>query len=170
MGQDKALLVVDGTAMARRVGDALVAAGAAEVLAVGGDLVALTALGLQGVPDAWPGDGPLPATLTALDVVAHDVALVVSCDLVAPAGGAMAAVVAALAGRPDAEVALPRDGAGELQWTHAAWRRSAGPALRAAWDGGARSLRRAAADLPRVEVPGLPAASLADADTPADLP
>jgi len=169
MGRDKALLPIGGVAMARRVADALAEAGAEEVLAVGGDGDALLRLGLDPRPDGWPGDGPLPATLTALAAARCDVVLVASCDLVAPDPAAMAAVVGALAAEPDALVAVPfRDG--HHHWTHAAWRRAAQDELRAAWDGGARSLKRAAADLPRAEPTGIPATALADADRPEDLP
>jgi molybdopterin-guanine dinucleotide biosynthesis protein A len=170
MGRDKALLEVDGEPMARRVADALHAAGAAEVVAVGGDLAALRTLGLAAHPDAVPGDGPLPATLTALDLVTSDIALVLSCDLVRPDAAAMASTVEALVGAPSAVLAVPVDDDAELQWTHAAWRTAAGPALRRAWEAGARSLKRAAADLERVEVRGLPPAALRDADSPGDLP
>ena len=170
MGTDKALLEVDGTPMARRVADALTAAGATEVVAVGGDLPALRALGLVAHPDAVPGDGPMPATLTALELVAADLALVLSCDLIAPDPAAMAATVGALVDAPAALVAVPVDGEAQLQWTHAAWRTAAAPALRRAWEAGARSLKRAAGDLERVEVRGLPPAALRDADSPGDLP
>ncbi len=169
MGRDKALVPVRGVPMARRVADALAAAGAREVLAVGGDLDALAGVGLDARPDAWPGDGPLPATLTALGLAGEAIVVVLACDLVAPDPAAVTAVVATLAGAPDAEVAVPAD-QGHLQWTHAAWRATARQRLLAAWEAGARSLRRAAATLPRIEVEGLPAGSLADADRPEDLP
>jgi molybdopterin-guanine dinucleotide biosynthesis protein A len=170
MGSDKALLEVGGTPMARRVADALAGAGAGDVFAVGGDLPGLRALGLVAHPDALPGDGPLPATLTALEHAVTAVALVVSCDLLAPDAEAMAATVSALVEAPGALVAVPVDDEGEHQWTHAAWRSTAGPVLRAAWEAGARSLKRAAADVERVEVRGLPAEALRDADSPGDLP
>jgi molybdopterin-guanine dinucleotide biosynthesis protein A len=170
MGRDKALLEVDGTAMARRVADALLAAGAAEVLAVGGDLDALRGVGLDARPDGWPGDGPLPATLTALDLTGHEVVVVLACDLVAPDPTALRRLVDELDTAPGALLAIPRDDAGELQWTHAAWRRAAADALRVAWAAGARSLKRAADAIDRVELDGLPAAALADADSPEDLP
>jgi molybdopterin-guanine dinucleotide biosynthesis protein A len=66
MGRDKALLPVGGVPMALRVADALRAAGADEVVAVGGDATALAALGLTVVPDDHPGVGPLAAIVTAL--------------------------------------------------------------------------------------------------------
>jgi molybdopterin-guanine dinucleotide biosynthesis protein A len=66
MGTDKALLEVDGVAMAVRVARALDAAGATEVMCIGGDAPALAALGLIVVTDRHPGDGPLGAVITAL--------------------------------------------------------------------------------------------------------
>jgi molybdopterin-guanine dinucleotide biosynthesis protein A len=170
MGQDKALLPVEGRAMARRVADALLAAGASSVRAVGGDAARLGALGLLVQPDEHPGDGPLPATITALRTAVAPVVFVASCDLVAPDPAAMAATVHALRGAPDALGAVPRDSTGTFQWTHAAWRREAVATLEEAYAAGMRSLRRAGAGLPLVLVDDLPARALLDADDPGDLP
>ena len=52
MGQDKAVLEIAGRAMALRVADALHAAGASVVVALGGDRARLEALGLVVVDDA----------------------------------------------------------------------------------------------------------------------
>lgn len=169
MGEDKALLLIEGEPMAARVAAALRDAGAAEVLAIGGDADALTALGLDVRPDDAPGDGPLPATITALNVARHDAVLVVSCDLVNPSPEAMRATVQALVEHPGAVGAVPVDG-GHRQWTHAAWRADAVRALVAAYDQGQRSLKRAAAELLIFEVTGLDPVALADADEPGDLP
>jgi len=169
MGADKALLEVDGEPMALRVARSLRAAGAAEVFAVGGDASGLAALGLLVVADDSPGEGPLPATLTALEHASHDMVVVLSCDLVHPSPAAIAAVLDALhrAG-PTVLAAVPVAG-GHHQWTHAAWRRVARHPLGTAQAGGARSLRRAASELALCEVSGIDARLLADADTPADL-
>lgn len=174
MGRDKALLPVDGQPMARRVADVIAAAGAAEVVAVGGDERQLAAIGLTVVPDDHPGDGPLPATMTALAwaIRSHpdiDAVFVASCDLVAPDPMAVAATVGALLDHPGAVGAVPVSG-GHRQWTHAAWQPRAVTALEAAYERGDRSLKRAGADLLVFEVEGLPEAALADADTPEDLP
>lgn len=169
MGRDKALLPVDGVPMAARVAAALEAAGARQVLAVGGDLDALAALGLHPVPDTWPGEGPLPATITALHAAHEELVLIVGCDLVAPDAAAMIATVAALDAADHAMAAVPVV-AGHRQWVHAAWRRRAHAALAGAHRGGERSLRRTAAELAVVEVSGLDPAALRDADEPADLP
>jgi rhodanese-related sulfurtransferase/molybdopterin-guanine dinucleotide biosynthesis protein A len=169
MGRDKALLVVDGVPMALRVAAALRAAGAAEVMAVGGDPAALGRLGLAVVADDVPGGGPLPATITAIRQAGGAVVVVLSCDLLHPDPDAVAAVVDALAAAgPEVVGAVPVVD-GHHQWTHAAWRSEALAALLAAQSAGARSLRRAAATLVLAEVQGLPPASVADADTPDDL-
>ncbi|HEX3090596.1 MAG TPA: NTP transferase domain-containing protein, partial [Ilumatobacteraceae bacterium] len=47
MGSDKATMQVAGVAMARRVADALTAAGCARVFAIGGEAADLTGLGLE---------------------------------------------------------------------------------------------------------------------------
>lgn len=169
MGQDKAMLLVDGVPMAVRVADALRAAGATEVWAVGGDPDALGRLGLEVVGDERPGEGPFPATITALRHAGQAVVVVLSCDLLRPSPVAVKAVVAALQdAAPEVLAAVPVVG-GHHQWTHAAWRAGARTALEAAHATGARSLRRAGGTFQLVEVHGLDPAQVADADTPAEL-
>src|SRR4051812_50173426 len=58
MGTHKALLVVDGEPMALRVAAALRAGGAERVVLVGAGPTVAEALGLDAVPDPWPGAGP----------------------------------------------------------------------------------------------------------------
>ncbi len=70
MGQPKAVLDLDGQPMGARVADALRAAGAERVLLVGGEPHWATDLGLEPVPDHWPGAGPLAGIATALSAVA----------------------------------------------------------------------------------------------------
>jgi molybdopterin-guanine dinucleotide biosynthesis protein A len=169
MGRDKALLEVDGRAMAVRVADALQAAGAHRVVALGGDGDRLQALGLEVGSDRWPGEGPLGATITAMELAGAGALLVASCDLVRPSASAMAATVSALADHPGAVAAMPVVD-GHRQVAHAAWDVRARPALEAAFLAGERSLRRVAAELLVFEVVGLAPAALADADGPSDLP
>jgi molybdopterin-guanine dinucleotide biosynthesis protein A len=168
MGQDKAQLEVDGVPMAARVAEALRAAGASEVWAVGGDPTALGRAGVEVVPDDEPGGGPLPATLTALEHADQPMVVVLSCDLVHPSPSAVAAVLEALLRAPGALAAVPVVD-GHHQWTHAAWRVGAQEALRAAQTAGATSLRRAAAALQIAVVPGIDPVHVLDADTPEDL-
>jgi molybdopterin-guanine dinucleotide biosynthesis protein A len=169
MGRDKALLLIDGRPMALRVADALRGSGCAEVTAIGGDLEALAAVGLPVHPDDHPGDGPLPATITALQAARSPLVLVMSCDLVAPSSSAMRDTLDVLRATPDADVAVPVSD-GHRQWTHAAWRREAWSVLQERYSAGDRSLRRAAGALVVVEVTTLDAEALADADVPGELP
>jgi molybdenum cofactor guanylyltransferase len=168
MGRDKALIEVGGLPLAGVVASALRAAGADPVLAVGGDGPALRRLGLDVVPDDHPGEGPLGGVLTALRHAPTPVVAVLACDLPGARAAAVATVVAALAGRAAAEVAVPVvDGRRAL--VHGAWRRSTASRLEAAFAAGERSLAGAVAALRVVEVPGLEPAWLADVDVPEDL-
>ena len=186
MGRDKALIALDGRALALRVAEAVTAAGASGVVAVGGDLDGLRSAGLAAVPDrVGPGAGPLAGILTALttdvraparppvdsgDAGAEAVVFVASCDLVTPSAAAVAATVRALSARPDSDVAVPVV-ASRRQWMHAAWRRRAATPLAAAFSAGERAVHAAvaAAGLRVVDV-DVDAAAVADADRPADLP
>ena len=122
MGQDKALLSVEGEAMALRVAGALREAGAAEVVGIGGDAEALGRLGLRVIADDHPGEGPFPATLTALRHAPSEVVAVLSCDLLRPSAVAVTALVRALM-EGEALGAVPVVD-GHHQWTHAVWRRA----------------------------------------------
>lgn len=169
MGRDKALVEVRGTPLARSVADALAAAGARRVVAVGGDAPRLAALGLEVVPDDHPGEGPLGGLLTALDCAGTDVVVVLACDLPAAAAAAVTAVLDALLAAPGAAVAWPEAG-GHHHVLHAAWRAPlAAPVLRSAFAAGERSPRRAAAALPRVAVPAVDEQALLGVNRPGDL-
>jgi molybdopterin-guanine dinucleotide biosynthesis protein A len=166
MGTDKALLEVDGRAMALRVAEALRAAGADPVVAVGGDADGLRTVGLDVVADRHPGEGPLGGILTALGATDAAVTVVLACDLPGPDPMAIRAVVEALG---DGDVAAPwHDGRHEL--LHAAYHRRAEAPLAEAFASGERAPHRAVARLTVVDVTGLAADALADADAPEDLP
>jgi molybdopterin-guanine dinucleotide biosynthesis protein A len=175
MGTDKALLEIDGRALARRVHDALVAAGCAPVWAVGGDAVALRALGLHVVDDLYPGEGPLGALITALTAVRRqaDVVMVLGCDLPDADPQAIEAVCAPFAAPhgDHLDVVVPRS-ANRHHMHHAAWRVGAVGTLQAAFDSGERAPRRV---LPQLRIhqlavePLLDPRWLADLDAPDDL-
>lgn len=169
MGRDKALVVVDGRPLAGRVADALAAAGAGRVEAVGGDTAGLAAAGLATRPDRWPAEGPLGGVLTALGAPGTaPLAAVLACDHVAPDPDTVRAVVDALASS-DADVAVPVTG-GRHQWLHAAWRRDATSTLAGIFADGERSVGAATAVLRVLPVTDLSPAALRDADRPGDLP
>ena len=79
MGQPKALIRVDGSAMVDRVGAVLSAAGCSRVVAVGPTDLAGQ---LEHVADLYPGDGPLGGVLTAMSASGSaPLVCVVACDL-----------------------------------------------------------------------------------------
>ena len=182
MGTDKAFIEIDGAPMVVRAAETLRAAGAAPVVVVGGDVARLRSLGLDAVPDRYPGEGPLGGVITALAALdAHgdglDAAATLPCDVISPDPAAVRRVLDELAaagralsaGQPGADLAVPVGG-GAAQWTHAVWRRDCLGPLSKAFDRGVRSLRDAARQLRalEVEVPGED--WFRDADRPEDLP
>lgn len=167
MGADKGLLAVRGVPMAVLAGRALAGAGAAEVLAVGGDLGALEGLGLAALPDDHPGEGPLGGILTALRVAAHDPVVVLACDLAMVDAAGIREVVAALGSADDAAVPELR---GRLEPLHAAYRRRCGPVLERAFAAGERAPRRALAGLAVRRVSLSDPGWLRNVNRPDDLP
>jgi molybdenum cofactor guanylyltransferase len=161
MGTDKATLEVAGVAMARRVADSLAAAGCARVVAIGGDPAALGRLGLEQVPDDFPGEGPLGGVLTALALGSP--VLVVACDLPNLRPDTCNELVAAL-GQHDASIARS-DRAEPLC---AVWSAAAEPSLRAQFDAGERAMHRAIEGLDTAWVT-VPAAEVRNINTPDDL-
>ena len=167
MGRDKALVEVDGVAMAARVAGALRAAGCRPVVAIGGDRDALAALGLDVVDDDHPGHGPLGGILTALThlaVPADGTVVVVSCDVPWLTADVVRAVAA---GRGGHDVAVGHGTRREPLC--AAWRCPPPVELARAFAAGERAVHRAIALLDAVDV-AVDADALADVDAPADLP
>ncbi|MEY2417365.1 MAG: molybdenum cofactor guanylyltransferase [Actinomycetota bacterium] len=150
MGRDKALVEVDGVAMAERVAAALRAGGARTVVRVGDD-----------VPDLYPGEGPLGAIITALRWAGAERLVVAPCDMPWIEPPHVAAVIAALG--DDADVAVSE------QHLFAAFVPSALAPLEAAFANGERSPKRAFACL-RVVTVALGGGKWSnDVDTPDDL-
>ncbi len=163
MGTDKALVEVDGVAMAERVARALEAAGCAPVAFVGGDAVGLGRFGRPFHPDHWPGEGPLGGVLTALVDLRGDV-VVAACDvpfLDAPTIGSLLA--AAVPGVDVVAATTER-----LQPAVAWWSASARGPIEDAWRDGVRALHEVVARLHAVAVPVEPDA-LRNVNAPADL-
>lgn len=167
MGADKALLEVRGRPLAVVARDALLRAGAVEVLAVGGDADRLAALGLRPVPDLEPGQGPLGGLISGLGRVRTPVAVALACDLPSVDAGTVRRLLRALADG-GGDVAVPVV-AGTPQPLAAAWRTAAVDALARSYGAGERAPSRAMAALRVVEVRGVDPAALVDADEPADL-
>jgi molybdopterin-guanine dinucleotide biosynthesis protein A len=159
MGRDKASLVVDGTPMGLRVIEALRAAGAAEVFAVGGAGVG----DVRVVPDDG-APGPMAGVRAALAAARHDAVVVLACDLPDVSPDGVRAVVDALVADDGALVAVPVVN-GQLEPLHAAWRRAALAAI----DPDEPAVHRVIAGLPHIEVAGLDPAWLRNVNEPGDL-
>ena len=166
MGRDKATMPVDGVAMARRVADALIAAGCDPVVAIGGDVERLAVLGMLVEPDRWPGEGPLGAIVAALTAATGPV-LVAACDLPWLDASTVIALIDAAVAHPDVDVvhaSSPR-----VEPLCAVWFPSARPVLAAAFAAGERAVHRAMAPL-AAHACLVDAAAVANINRPEDLP
>jgi molybdopterin-guanine dinucleotide biosynthesis protein A len=150
MGRDKALVEVDGVAMAARVAAAMRAAGALVVARIGSE-----------VPDAFPGEGPLGGIITALRWAGDEHVLVAPCDMPWVEASHFSALANALGAHDVAFVAG--------QHLLAAWAPRALAVLETAFADGERSPRRALTRLRGVAVDLGEGDWSRDVDTPEDL-
>lgn len=171
MGQPKALVPVDGSPMGRRAADALVAAGADPVVLVGGDPAWADALSLTGLPDRWPGQGPVGGIATALLAAPGgvDAVVVVACDQPWLEPPDLVRLVATLVADPALDVVVGRTTDQFPQPFPSAWRASAGQGLAGLVDAGHRRLLGILDEL-TVGTVTLDPASMLDVDEPGDLP
>lgn len=184
MGEPKALLVVEGVPLGRRVADVLREAGATEVVLVGGDPAWAAALGLAHLPDRWPGEGPLAGLATAVghaeDQAGVDppgpddpdrLVVVAACDQVGLTHRGVGTLVEALAAARAGDLAIvgavPRAVGGRRQPFPSAWSSRAAAPLVALVEAGERRAG-AVLDLGVAEV-DLPVGATVDLDTPADV-
>lgn len=161
MGAHKATIPVEGVPMARRVADALIAAGCAPVLAVGGDATRLATLQLEHLEDEFPGEGPLGGILTVLAV--DSPAVIVSCDVPYIRSGSLARLVEAATGHHAAIACTER-----VEPLCAVWAASAVPVLRSRFQAGERAMHRAIEGLDVAWVI-VPTGELRNVNTPEDL-
>ncbi len=121
-------------------------------------------------PTIVPARAPSADSSPRSREAAHDLVVVLACDLIDPSIAAVERLVdAAEGGRAVAAAIIPVVG-NRAQWLHGAWWREAClPPLRSAFDDGERSIRGAAVglDVRYLDVTG---AGFADADVPEDLP
>jgi molybdopterin-guanine dinucleotide biosynthesis protein A len=171
MGRDKALVEVDGIAMAKRVAIALEDGDVDPVVCVGGDQAALEALDLEWIPDAHPGEGPLGGFLTALEWgedTPWDAVVLSACDLPFLDGETVENLLLGLIGAP---LARPAAGpGGQPPLLIAANVAEVLPVVRDLFAGGERSFRWLGARLPVSTVHPIDPQRLRDVDRPEDLP
>ena len=164
MGQDKAFLEVDGVPLIQRALDAL--AGATHRTVIGGDAHRISSLGVDHLPDATPGAGPVPAIATALDASVAPLTVILPCDLPFITSDAIERLCSVLG---DGDVAVPLV-AGRVAGLPAVWNASLAPQVATMHERGIRSVRRIAAELSVVHFVDFRPSAWADADRPADLP
>lgn len=165
MGVDKALVEVDGVAMAARVASALAEGGCDPVVCQGGDAEALAALGLAVVADSRPGGGPVAGILDALSATDGDV-VVSACDLPWLDAGTVQTLIKVAEAQPDADVVVAHDPDGP----HLAgvWRMRCRERLEDLVASGVRSYRGALEGLNTVRV-DVPSSVVANVNSPDDL-
>jgi molybdopterin-guanine dinucleotide biosynthesis protein A len=167
MGRDKAFIELDGRPLATIAAGALRDAGASEVVAVGGDLAALRAIGFdRAIPDLRPRAGPLGGILTALTDAEAALVAVLACDLPNVTADVVKALRAAADGH---DAALARTD--RLEPLVGAWHpaRCRGP-LQDAFSVGVRAVHRALGRLDIAPVDVADHGLLANANRPGDLP
>ncbi len=151
MGRDKALVPYLGVPMAQRVEAALREAGCVPVMAIGGDSVALSALGLAPVADRWPGEGPVGGIISALGATdSAEVVVVVACDLPLITSHTIRALVDGLDAHPGAMAAAAMTD--RIQPLCVAWRRSVNEELERCFAAGERRVQVALHSVEHVEV------------------
>lgn len=166
MGQDKALLLYEGEALALRAARMLGTLCDDLVLA-SGDGLRLAGLGLSQVADAVADSGPLGGIVAGLEVARHPLVAVVAVDM----PDLSVAVLGDLAGRWNGRspAVVPRVGE-RLEPLHAVYARASAADLRASLEAGERSVHRVLEKL-GVQVVGLgPEAAFArNLNEPGDL-
>jgi molybdopterin-guanine dinucleotide biosynthesis protein A len=126
-------------------------------------------MGFTTGPDRSPGRGPLGGLISGLRAAATEIVVVLSCDLPAIDRPTVTELVRCLARRPDAGAALPVDDGRYQVLVGAYRRRTAAPALEAAFRQGERSIRRALSRMTVAPVATVGGAPLIDLDRPEDV-
>jgi molybdopterin-guanine dinucleotide biosynthesis protein A len=177
MRRDKAALVVGGRTLLQRAVDALVEAGACELVLVGAPDRALPGVTARvpvlEVSDALPGEGPLRGLEAGLEAATAAVAVVVGCDMPFLEPGLLALLARHTEG--GARLVVPVHG-GRPQTLCSAWRTAAVEVVRAHLETGERSLQALLGDLEALLLPPEAYASadpegrsFVNVNTPADL-
>jgi molybdopterin-guanine dinucleotide biosynthesis protein A len=159
MGRDKARLRYRGGALAEWVARAVETA-AGSVTLVGN-------VELGGIPDRYPGEGPLGGILTALRHTSADWNLIVACDMPEVSAEFLGTLLAA-AESSGADALLPRGPSGQAEPLCAVYHRRAAGAMELHFNGGIRKVTDA---LEGVAIAWLPVAelkALQNVNTPED--
>jgi molybdopterin-guanine dinucleotide biosynthesis protein A len=162
MGRDKALLPLRGASLGESVAR-IVEAAAGNVSVVGRAELA----SFRSIPDRFPGEGPLGGILTALADSTADWNLIVACDMPAVTVEFLVTLLEA-AERRDADALLPTGPSGRPEPLCAVYHRRSIERLEAAFSGGVRKVREAAAGLAMIVLPVEEVAYFQNVNTPED--
>jgi molybdopterin-guanine dinucleotide biosynthesis protein A len=131
MGRDKARLPFRGGTLSSAVANAVREAAGSAILVGNPEL--------GGIPDLYPGEGPLGGILTALHHTSSEWNLVVACDLPEITPGLLTRLLES-AETAGCDALLPRTPGGRVQPLCAVYRQSAREALEARFQAGIRKV------------------------------
>jgi molybdopterin-guanine dinucleotide biosynthesis protein A len=158
MGRDKALLPFRGSTLAEWV--------ARQVAEAAGSATLVGNIAL-GIPDLYPGEGPLGGILTALEHTYADLNLIVACDMPHVEAPFLRCLLEA-ARESDADALLPCGPSGLVEPLCAVYRRRAFPGLRARFDHGTRKITAGLEGLAVVTLRVAEVAQFQNLNTPED--
>ena len=165
MGIPKGEMDFLGRPLIERSIDALVEAGASEVIIVGGKPFVSNAKGVRSVEDVYPDEGPLGGLITGLLNARMEQAVVLSNDLMSIDGSTIRRI---LDFGQLADLAIPMAG-GVPQVLTALWKVSCLKVLESAFKSGSRSLKSVLGNFDVVEILELDDAKFVNANTQSDI-
>ncbi len=80
-GSNKALFLINGIAMGRKIADTVRSSGIEDVIVVGGSSDIADLIGCSFVADLYPDEGPLGGLITAMRAVTAEILCVLPCDV-----------------------------------------------------------------------------------------
>jgi molybdopterin-guanine dinucleotide biosynthesis protein A len=158
MGRDKAMLPFRGSTLSQAIAREVEAAAGSVVLVGNPDL---------GIPDRYPGEGPLGGILTALEHSAADWNLIVACDMPSVTAQFLSLLLRTARER-DADVLVPRGPSGRPEPLCAVYHRRALAGLQAHFARGTRKVTVALESLATVSLEVSEVALFQNLNTPED--
>ncbi len=165
MGIPKGEMEFLGRPLIERSIDALLEAGASEVIIVGGNPFVTNTKDVRSVEDVYPGEGPLGGLITGLLNARMDQAVVLSNDLMSIDCSTIRRI---LDFSQRADLAIPM-ASGVPQVLTALWKVSCVKVLESAFKSGSRSVKSILTDLDVVEILELDDAKFVNANTQSDI-
>lgn len=138
MGEDKALLELDGRALALRAADEV--AKVCGSVALVGDPSRYVPLGLPVVADHFPGQGPLAGIDAALSATEADWNLIVACDMPSLNSAWLDTLFSTAEAAEEVDAVVPEHADGKREPLCAVYHRRCGAAVRKALENGVRGV------------------------------